>query len=176
MAETPSSTRRRSWWIRFIEGFLLYIGGRAILFAGLAEKDPTYRMAMEAGFGPQLITVQLLFGVLAWATAAAVHLRYERAFLMTLGVMALYTALTIATLMQTTSNLPAAREAYRASREARGLPITDDRLDRLFSPDAVPMLWITAALLCVPPLLILVWRKHELEPEPVEDPPRPRLR
>jgi hypothetical protein len=148
-----------------VEGYLLYIGGRAIWFAGLAEKDPTYRLAMEAGYGPELWWVQLSFGLFALATAVAVHLRYDLAFMMATATMLLYTGLTIATLLLTTSNLPAARAAYKASREARGLPITEGRLDRLFSPDAIPVMWITAAFLCLPPYLILLWRKHELEPE-----------
>jgi hypothetical protein len=161
----------RSWWIWFVETFLLWIGGRSIYFAVLSDLDPNYRMAMESGFGPQLVVVEILFGILAIGAGVAIYLRYKHALMMATAALAIYTGLNVAQLWQSANNLPAFREAYKASRDARGLPITEERLDMMFSPEAMPMLWIVLALLCIPPYVILLWRKHELEPveETTED-------
>ena len=81
------------------------------------------------------------------------------------SVRILYTGLSVVGILQTSSNLPAAREAYKASREARGVPLSDERLDAMFSPATIPLLWLTAVLLCLPPFVILLWRQDELKPD-----------
>ena len=99
----------------------------------------------------------------------SIYLRYRHALMMTTAALALYTGITVAEMSNASANLPAARAAYKASREARGLPLSEARLDEMFSPASVRMLWVIGALLCVPPYVILLWRKHELEPIDGED-------
>ena len=161
--------RKRSWWIRFVEIFLLWIGGRAIFFSVLTVIDPNFRRALGFDYWQVLLAVDVLFGILALGAGVAIYLRYRHALMMATAALAIYTGSTIFEVVRTSSNLPAAREAYRASREARGLPIRERQLDQLFSPEAMPMLWVTAAVLCIPPYVILLWRKHELEPTDKED-------
>lgn len=155
------AAKQQSWWIRFVEIFLLWTGGRAVLTIVLLQLDPGYRAALD---GPFMLIAEAVYAFLAIGAAVAIHTRYQHALMMATAALAIYTGLAVAGVLETTSDLPGARAAYKASREARGLPVTDEQLDRLFSPDAVPILWAVGAGLCIPPYLILLWRKHELEP------------
>jgi hypothetical protein len=155
---------KRSRWIAFVELFLLWTGGRAIYTAVLYELDPNYRVAAVAGYGPVLLGGEVLFGVLAIGAAVAIYVRYRHALMMATAALGLYTALSSVGILQATTDLPAAREAYKASREARGFPVTEERLDMMFRPESIPMLWVIAAALCIPPYVILLWRRHELNP------------
>ena len=156
---------RRSRWIAFVEIFLMWTGARSIYSAVLYQIDPNYRVATVAGYGTVVVAAEGLLGVIAIGAAVAIYLRYRHALMMATAALALYTGLTLVGVLQTSANLPAAREAYKASREARGLPVTAEQLDRLFSPESIAMLWVIAAVRCIPPYVILVWRKHELDPQ-----------
>jgi hypothetical protein len=160
---------KQSRWIRFVELFLLWLGGRSVFNVVLYQMDPNFRAANDGGFGPFLVIAEALLAFLAFGAAVAIFVRYRHALMMGTAALALYTGLSVAGIMQLSSNLPAAREAYKASREARGVPLSDERLDAMFSPVMIPFLWLTAAALCIPPYAILVWRKHELEPVDDED-------
>ena len=147
-----------------MELFLLWTGGRAIYTAVLYEMDPNYRVAAVAGYGPVLLAGEVLFGILAIGAAVAIYARYRHALMMATAALGLYTALAVVGILQTATDLPAAREAYKASREARGFPVSDERLDMMFTPESIPMLWVIAGALCIPPYAILLWRRHELTP------------
>ena len=164
MADDARPARQPSWWIRFVEIFLLWTGGRAVLTIVLLQLDPAYRAAID---GPFMLVAEAVYAFLAIGAAVAIHTRFRHALMMATAALAIYTGIAVAGVLETTSDLPGARAAYKASREARGLPVTDEQLDRLFSPEVVPYLWAVGVGLCIPPYLILLWRKHELEP--IED-------
>ena len=146
--------------------FLLWTGGRAVLTIVLLQLDPSYGAALD---GPFMLIAEAVYAFLAIGAAVAIHTRYVHALMMGTAALAIYTGMGVAGVLETASDLPGARAAYKASREARGFPVTDQQLDQLFRPEAVPLLWVVGAGLCIPPYLILLWRKHELEPLPEDD-------
>jgi hypothetical protein len=158
--------RRRSIWIRYVEVFLIWVGARAIYNLVLYLIDPNYRAAIGSAL---LVVLEGLFGALALGAAVSIYLRFRHALMMSTAALALYTGITAAEVFNAPANLPAARAAYKASREARGVPVSEERLDLMFSADSLRMLWVIAALLCIPPYVILLWRKHELEPVDEDD-------
>jgi hypothetical protein len=167
MSDPPSRTQSR--WIRFVALFLLWVGGRAIFNIVLFQTDPDFRAAQSAVFGPAFVVWELVSGVLGIGAGVAIYLRLRHALMMATAALALYTGLGAMEIQHTASNLPAARAAYKVNREARGVPVADERLDAMFSPATIPVLWVAWAAFCVPPYLILLWKKHELEPVAEED-------
>lgn len=159
----------QSRWIRFVTLFLFWVGGRSVLSVVLFLIDPNFQNAYNAGPGPVLVIIEALFAFLAFGAGVAIYARYRHALMMATAALALYTGLNVVSILQASSNLPAARAAYQASREARGVSLSEERLDVMFSANAIPVLWLMAVLLCVPPFAILLWRQDELKPVADED-------
>ena len=102
--------------------YLLWIGARQAYALVLRQWDPNYRIAMDSAYGAFNVAGEAAVAILAVGAFVAMHWRYRHALMMATAAMALYTGLSAAGIAHTANNLPAAREAYRASREARGLP------------------------------------------------------
>ena len=145
--------------------YLLWIGARQAYSVVLHQWDPNYRMTVDAAYGGFNVVGQAVVAVLAIGAFVAMHARYRHALMMATAAMAFYTGVSAAGIVHTANNLPAAREAYRANREARGWQINERQLDQMFSPEVVPVLWGTLVVISVPPYIILLWRKDEFAPE-----------
>jgi hypothetical protein len=158
--------RRLSIWLKGLSIYLFWSGTRAVYFTVLGQFDPELQLAVDRGFGPAVTIGQTVCGVLGIGAAIAVWQRMPWAIPLTLTVLAIDASLTWFGILQFRADPGAVREAYAASREARGLPIPDERLDVLFSPEAFVAMCVIGALMTVVPLAILLWRSWELAPEP----------
>jgi hypothetical protein len=162
MADTRTSPKQ-SWWIRFVTFFLLWVGGRSVLNLVFYSLDPEFQAA-SSGFGPLFVVSESLSAFLCIGAGVAIATRFKHALMMATAALALMTGLGMSALFDATSDLPALRAAYQASREARGTPVPDDRLDLMFAPEMIPYVWGIGFLVCVTPYAILLWKKRELEP------------
>ena len=125
--------------------------------------DPGFREA-SMGFGPFFAISEALSAFLSIGAGVAISLRFKHALMMATAALALMTGLGMSALFDATSDLPALRAAYKASREARGAPVPDDRLDLMFAPEMVPYVRGIGFLVCVTPYAILIWKKRDVEP------------
>jgi hypothetical protein len=153
--------RSPSVWTRLVALFLLWSSLRALWSVLLAETNPNYRLASELGFGLLFVGGQMVYTLLGVTGAAAVWWRWRNAMPLATAALAVYTAMTLSGLLQMRANPVAARNAYAASREARGLPLPPGRLDELFSPAGQKLAWGIGAVLCLGPLGLLWWRREE---------------
>jgi hypothetical protein len=153
--------RQRSLWTRLVALFLLWSSLRAVWSVLLAEVDPNYRLASELGFGALFVGGQVVYALVGVTAAAAVWWRWRSALPLGSTALAIYAAMTVSGLLQMRSNPVAAKNAYAASREARGLPVRPERLDELFSPTGQRFAWAIGALLCFGPLVVLWWHQDE---------------
>lgn len=154
-------SKSSSVWTRVVALFLLWSSLRALWSVLLAETHPSYRLAGELGYGPFFVGGQIVYTLLGVTAAAAVWWRWRNAVPLGTAALAAYAAMTVSGLLQMKANPVAARAAYRESREARGLPVPSERLDRLFSPAGQRLAWGIGAVLCLAPLAILWWRREE---------------
>jgi hypothetical protein len=157
--------RPLSLWLRLLAAFIAWGAFRAIFFTVLGQSDPEFQLAVERGVGPAVVLGQLIYGVIGIAAAVAIWQRMPFALWLALAALALDTSLTVFGVQQFTADPTAVREAYAASRAARGLPIPAERLDIMFSPEAMTVMWVVAGLMSLVPLAILLWRKWELSPD-----------
>ena len=171
MADTRGSAKQ-SWWIRFISFFLFWVGGRSVLNLVLYSIDPGFREA-SVGFGPFFVVSESLSAFLSIGAGVAISVRFKHALMMATAALALMTGLGMSALFDATSDLPALRAAYKASREARGAPVPDDRLDMMFAPEMIPYVRGMGFLLFLTPYAILIWKKREVEPIADGDEHRP---
>ena len=171
MADTRGSAKQ-SWWIRFISFFLFWVGGRSVLNLVLYSIDPGFREA-SVGFGPFFVVSESLSAFLSVGAGVAISVRFKHALMMATAALALMTGLGMSALFDATSDLPALRAAYKASREARGAPVPDDRLDMMFAPEMIPYVRGMGFLLFLTPYAILIWKKREVEPIADGDAHRP---
>jgi hypothetical protein len=153
--------RQRSLWTRLLALFLLWSSLRAVWSVLLADVDPNYRLASELGFGTLFVGGQVVYALFGVTAAAAVWWRWRKALPLGTTALAIYAAMTVSGLLQMRSNPVAARSAYAASRQARGLPMRPERLEELFSPAGQRLAWALGAMLCLGPLGILWWRQDE---------------
>jgi hypothetical protein len=154
--------------VRLLRLFLLWLAVRALYFLYIASEDPEYRMASEAGFGPALWLGELLFAFLATGAIAGMWLRWRHTVTLTVAALGVYASILGFQLWQLERDPDQARRAYVASREARGLPVSDDRLDAMFSPAGRRAFWLLGAAFCFVPLAIVLWRRADFEPPPGE--------
>lgn len=166
-------TSRLSIWLRLLAIYLGWTAASAIyatVYATvLGEMNPEL-LALERGFGPAVTVGQTLYGVLAVGAAVAIWQRIPWAVPLTLVALALDASLTWFGVLQFIADPAAIREAYAASRVARGVPVSDERLDVMFSPSGGIAMAVIAAVMTVAPLAILLWRRHELAPDPGSPP------
>ncbi|MEZ5286432.1 MAG: hypothetical protein R2712_16805 [Vicinamibacterales bacterium] len=85
---------------------------------------------------------------------------------LTLAALAVFTSVTLVQLWRTEQDPARTRAAYAATREARGLPVDPERLDVMFSPAGRRVAWAIAAVFCLAPLTVLLWRRQDFEPLP----------
>jgi hypothetical protein len=162
MSDTRTSPKQ-SWWIRFVSFFLFWVGGRSVLNLVLYSIDPGFREA-SVGFGPFFAVSESLLAVLCIGAGMAISIRFKHALMMATAALALMTGLGMSALFDATSDLPALRAAYKASSEARGVPVADERLDVMFAPEMIPYVRGIGFLVCLTPYAILLWKKRDLEP------------
>jgi hypothetical protein len=154
---------RPSVWLRLVALFLAWVGLRAAMTVILMTDDPNLRLAAELGWGPGIQVAGLVVAILACWAAVAIWRGQRRG--LTLGILALavYAGSTAGSLLQAQANPVEAKRAYVAHRAARGLPVRQDRLDQMFSPDGQHLFWIIAGVMMVVPLGVLLWRRGELD-------------
>jgi hypothetical protein len=160
-----SGSSKLSLWLRLVALFLVWIGTRGFFFLLIGEVNPQYRMLTEAGYGPAIWISEVIVSVLAIAGGVAIWTRWRHAFMLATAALALYTAATFVGLQQASAQPERAKAAYAEGRLARGLPVPQDRLDEMFSPAGLRLVWITGLVMCLTPYGILLWRRRELEPD-----------
>jgi hypothetical protein len=154
---------RPSVWLRFIALFLAWVGIRAAWTLVLTTDDPNLRMAAELGWGAAIQISTLVVAVLScWA---AVAIWRGRRLGLTLGIlaMAVGAGTGVGSMLQTQANPAAAKRAYAAHRAARGVPVPEERLNRMFSPEGQRMMWVIAGVMMTLPLGVLLWCRDELD-------------
>jgi hypothetical protein len=159
---------KRPIWIRLLSAFLLWTAVRSIYFVYLGDADGDYRLANENGFGPAVWIGEILYAVLATGAVVAIWLRWKHVITLTTAALAIYTSVMFFQLQQMEANPTKAREAYAASRRARGLPVSNENLDALFSESGRRFAWAVGAIFTLGPLAIVLWRRGDLIPPDVE--------
>ena len=149
--------------IRLVAIFLAWSGLRAIYSFTLGQSDPAYRLALEVGTRIPVHFLNLIYGLLAIAAAVSLWRRRRKGFRLAAVALALYTASTLFGLAQIRNHPEAARQAYAASREARGLPIRPERLDEMFSESGQRAVTVIGLAMCIIPFGLLLWRRKELQ-------------
>ncbi|WP_353267861.1 hypothetical protein [Gemmatimonas sp.] len=98
---------------------------------------------------------------LAAASPAVFYLWKKKAgwFEATLAALGIFTVTGVASTWYTLQHLDIAREAYAAGREARGFPLTPERLDQVFAPG---VLWSgTAVFIALYVIMaVMAWRRR----------------
>jgi len=159
---------KRPIWIRLLSAFLLWTALRSVYFVYLGDADGDYRLASENGFGPAVWIGEILYAFLATGTAVAIWLRWKHVLMLTTVALAVYTSVMLFQLQQMEANPIKAKEAYAASRRARGLPVNNENLDALFSETGRRFAWAMGAVFTLGPLAIVLWRRADLSPSNVE--------
>ena len=159
---------KRPIWIRLLSAFLLWTALRSVYFVYLGDADGDYRLASENGFGPAVWIGEILYAFLATGTVVAIWLRWKHVLMLTTVALAVYTSVMLFQLQQMEANLIKAKEAYAASRRARGLPVNNENLDALFSETGRRFAWAMGAVFTLGPLAIVLWRRADLSPSNVE--------
>jgi hypothetical protein len=158
-----------SIWLRLLAGFLLWTAGRAVWSLVASETKRNYATALQDAHGGTPGLGELLYAFLAIGGAVGIYYRWRYTFPVTLVALALFTASMLLGVMRMERNPAAARQAYAESRMARGLPMSEDKRDDVFSEQARVAMWAVAGLLCAGPLVILRWRRPELQGQNPED-------
>jgi hypothetical protein len=153
--------RRRSWWVSILASYFLWLAVRTVFSVALGSSNSDYRFAFEAGFGEALWRTEALLAFLMTGAAVAVWSRWRHAVAAALVALTVLLSLTVFQLRQVERLPGVAREAYATSRRTRGLPVTDERLDIMFSPAGRKLTWLVAAMMIGLPMGLLVWRRHE---------------
>ena len=159
---------KRPIWMRLISAFLLWTALRSVYFVYLGEAHGDYRLASENGFGPAVWIAEILYAFLATGTVVAIWLRSKHAFRLATAALAVYTSVMFFQLQQMEANPIKAREAYAASRRARGLPVNNENLDALFSESGRQFAWAVGAVFTLGPLAVVLWRRADLTTSNVE--------
>jgi len=159
---------KRPIWIRPLSAFLLWTALRSVYFVYLGDADGDYRLASENGFGPAVWIGEILYAFLATGTVVAIWLRWKHVLMLTTVALAVYTSVMLFQLQQMEANPIKAKEAYAASRRARGLPVNNENLDALFSETGRRFAWAMGAVFTLGPLAIVLWRRADLSPSNVE--------
>jgi len=159
---------KRPIWIRLLSAFLLWTALRSVYFVYLGDEDGDYRLASENGFGPAVWIGEILYAFLATGTVVAIWLRWKHVLMLTTVALAVYTSVMLFQLQQMEANPIKAKEAYAASRRARGLPVNNENLDALFSETGRRFAWAMGAVFTLGPLAIVLWRRADLSPSNVE--------
>ena len=159
---------KRPIWIGLLSAFLLWTALRSVYFVYLGDADGDYRLASENGFGPAVWIGEILYAFLATGTVVAIWLRWKHVLTLTTAALAVYTSVMLFQLQQMEANPIKAREAYAASRRARGLPVNNENLDALFSETGRRFAWAMGAVFTLGPLAIVLWRRADLSPSNVE--------
>jgi len=159
---------KRPIWIRLLSAFLLWTALRSVYFVYLGDADGDYRLASENGFGPAVWIGEILYAFLATGTVVAIWLRWKHVLMLTTVALAVYTSVMLFQLQQMEANPIKAKEAYAASRRARGLPVNNESLDALFSETGRRFAWAMGAVFTLGPLAIVLWRRADLSPSNVE--------
>jgi hypothetical protein len=159
---------KRPIWIRLLSAFLLWTALRSVYFVYLGDADGDYRLASENGFGPAVWIGEILYAFLATGTVVAIWLRWKHVLMLTTVALAVYTSVMLFQLQQMEANPIKAKEAYAASRRARGLPVNNENLDALFSETGRRFAWAMGAVFTLGPLAIVLWRRADLSPSNVE--------
>lgn len=161
---SQATSRKLHFLGRWLPVFLLWLAVRSLYLFYLGTEDPDYRVAAEAGFGPALWLAEVAFAFLAVGSAVAMWLRWHHTVSLTIVTVAIYASVTAFQLWQMERDPARARRAYVASREARGLPVLEDRLDQMFSPAGRQVAWFLGGAFCLVPLAVLLWRRTDFEP------------
>lgn len=159
---------KRPIWIRLLAAFLLWTAVRSVYFVYLGDADGDYRLASENGFGPAMWFGEILYASLATGAVVAIWLRWKHVLTLATAALAIYTSVMLFELQQMEANPGKAREAYAASRRARGLPVSNENLDALFSESGRRSAWALGAVFTLGPLAIVLWRRGDLVPSHVE--------
>jgi hypothetical protein len=151
-----------SVWLRLVALFLAWIGLRSAWTVILTTDDPNFRLAAELGWGSAIEIAALLVAILSCWAAVAIWRGRRRG--LTLGILALavYAGAGAGSQLQAQANPVAAKRAYAAHRAARGLPVSEDRLNQIFSPQGQRLMWLIAGVMTTLPLGVLLWRRDEL--------------
>ena len=159
---------KRPIWIGLLSAFLLWTALRSVYFVYLGDADGDYRLASENGFGPAVWIGEILYAFLATGAVVAIWLRWKHVLMLTTVALAVYTSVMLFQLQQMEANPIKAKEAYAASRRARGLPVNNENLDALFSKTGRRFAWAMGAVFTLGPLAIVLWRRADLSPSNVE--------
>jgi hypothetical protein len=159
---------KRTISVRLLSAFLLWTALRSVYFVYLGEGDGDYRLANDNGFGPAVWIGEMLYAFLATGAVVAIWLRWKHVLTLALAALAVYTSVMFFQLQQMESNPIKAREAYAASRRARGLPVNNENLDALFSESGRHFAWALGAAFTLGPLAIVWWRRADLMPSDME--------
>jgi hypothetical protein len=145
--------------------FLVWMALRSMYFLYLGSADPEYRLASEAGFGPALWIGEIVASFLAVGAAVGMWRRYRHTLTLTIAALGVFTSVMVFQLWQTEQDPGRARRVYATSRTARGRPVSEARLDQIFSPSGRAVTWVLGGVFCVVPLAVLLWRRQDFEPE-----------
>lgn len=160
--ELTMPRQSRSIGTRLVAAFFFWIGVRALWFLFLGSSDPDLKLATELGFGGQTQIAAVLTGVLTIAAALLIWRGSAKAI--TVGAIALivYFVANYVQLQRTREHPEAAKQAYAASRIARGLPAPSaERLDQMFGPRGQQFMLVLLFGMTVVPLGILWLRRGE---------------
>jgi hypothetical protein len=147
--------------LRALSMFLLWTATRSVYSLYLGQANSDYRFAFENGFGPAVWVGDLVYTVLATAAVVAIWGRSRFAINTVLAALAVSTSLMVVQFRQVEAHPERARNAYAESRRVRGFPVTDDRLDTMFSPAGRRLTWAVGALFTAGPLMLLfAGRRH----------------
>lgn len=153
---------KRRIWIRLLSAFLLWTALRSVYFVYLGDADGDYRLARENGFGLAVWIGEILYAFLATGAVVAIWLRSKHVVMLATAALAIYTSVMLFELQQMEANPTKARGAYAASRRARGLPVSNENLDALFSESGRRFAWAVGAVSTLGPLAIVLWRRADL--------------
>ena len=160
---SQANTPKLPFVSRALPYLLSWLAARSLYFLYLGTEDPEYRIAAEAGFGPLLWGAEILFAFLAVGGAVGMWLRWRHTINLATAALAVYASILTFQLWQMEQDPARARRAYLASREARGLPIREDRLDQMFSSSGRRVAWLLGAGFALVPLGVLLWRRRDFE-------------
>ena len=153
---------KRRIWIRLLSAFLLWTAVRSVYFVYLGDADGDYRLASENGFGPIVWIGEILYAFLATGAVVGIWIRWKHVITVATAALAIYTSVMFFQLQQMEANPIKAREAYAASRRARGLPVSNENLDALFSASGRRVAWAVGAVFTLGPLAMVLWRRADL--------------
>jgi len=156
----PMTQPRRPRTLLFLLLFLLWIDAKTLGTVVFPSTSASYHVFV--GLGLAWVHFVLAAVTIALAATATGYLwrpepGWINAVLVALGFYAVQTVVEAALMVR---HLPAARAAWVAGRQARGLPLHPDRIDQVFSPD---VLWRGAGAMVVflAVLAVAGWRRRD---------------